>query len=93
MQLTLDGATRRTAAPVHRLVGDGQHHRRVDARRRTRQARRPLRKLAEEPDLIHGLIGSDVEELRWAVGAHHEQRDPFQGCFDHRRSDVGERAA
>ena len=89
----MDCPARRATATAHRLVHRGQHHRRIDAGGRTRESRRPLRVAAEELDLVHGLVGAGVLQLRRAVAAQHQQRHPLQRRLHHRRPHVGQGTA
>ena len=86
-------AAGRTAATAHRLIDGGQDHRGIDAPGRTRQGRGPFRIAAEEPDLVHGLVGPGVLELRRAVAAQDQQRHALQRRLHHGRPHVGQGAA
>ena len=89
----VDGAAGRTAATAHRLIHRGQERRGIDACGRTRQGRGPLRIAAEEPDLVHGLVGPGVLELRRTVAAQDQQRHALQRRLHHGRPHVGQGAA
>ena len=51
----------------------------------------PLGRGAEDLDLVDGLAGTHVAQLRWAARGEHDQGNSGLVCLDHGRHQIGRR--
>ena len=69
----MDRPARAAARPRERIGSVAQQPLEGYARIGAWHVLEPIEVVAEEPDLINGLIGPRVTQRRWAVGGQHEE--------------------